>query len=98
MAFEKSQSYKVDSRFREAKEVPDNDQALNFLQNYLESRRAVQKLPITAERQQDDRFVFPAQGGTIPISALPYEPRGSASFGNTDSSVGYRNTFRVTPS
>jgi hypothetical protein len=98
MAFEKSQSYKVDNRFTEAKEMPDNNQALSFLENYLEARRSAARLPITQERRQDDRFVFPAQGGTIPIGALPYEPRGSASFNNTDSSIGYRNTFRVTPS
>jgi hypothetical protein len=98
MAFEKSQSYKVDSRYREAKDVPDNNQALGFLQNYLETRRSASRLPIASERRQDDRFIFPAQGGTVPIVALPYEPRGSASFGNTDSSIGYRNSFRATPS
>jgi hypothetical protein len=98
MAFEKSQSYKVDGRYKEAKGMPDNNQALGFLENYLETRRSVAKLPITQERRQDDRFIFPAQGGTIPIAALPYEPRGSASFGNTDSSAGFRNSFRVTPS
>ena len=98
MAFDKSQSYKVDSRYREAKGMPDDNQALGFLQNYLESRRSGTRMPVTAERRQDDRFVFPAQGGTVPIAALPYEPRGSASFGNTDSSTGFRNSFRVTPS
>lgn len=98
MAFEKSQSYKVDNRYKEAREVPDNNQALGFLQNYLEGRRAFSKMPVTFERRQDDRFIFPAQGGTVPIGALPYEPRGSASVGNTDSSVGFRNSFRVTPS
>ena len=98
MAFEKSQSYKVDGRYKEAKGMPDNNQALGFLENYLESRRSGARLPITQERRQDDRFVFPAQGGTVPIGALPYEPRGSASVGNTDSSVGFRNSFRVTPS
>lgn len=98
MAFEKSQSYKVDSRFKEAKEMSDNNQALGFLKNYLDSRAAVNRLPITEERRDDDRFVFPAQGGTVPVGALPYEPRGAASIGNTDSRIGFRNTFRVTPS
>lgn len=98
MAFEKSQSYKVDNRFTEAKEMPDNNQALGFLENYLEARRSGARLPITEERRQDDRFVFPAQGGTVPVAALPYEPRGAASINNTDSRVGFRNTFRVTPS
>jgi len=98
MALEKSQSYTVDNRFQEAKEMPDNNQAVNFLKNYLETREAVNRLPITQERRGDDRFVFPAQGGTVPIGALPYEPRGAASIGNTDSRVGFRNTFRVTPS
>lgn len=98
MAFEKSQSYKVDGRYKEAKGVPDDTQALGFLKNYLETRRAATKMPITMERRQDDRFIFPAQGGTVPIGALPYEPRGSSSVGNTDSSIGFRNSFRATPS
>lgn len=98
MAFEKSQSYKVDNRYQEAKGVPDADTSLGFLKNYLEARRSASKLPITQERRGDDRFVFPGQGGTLPVVALPYEPRGSASVSNTDSAIGYRNTFRAKPS
>ena len=98
MAFAKSQSYKVDNRYSEARGVDDNNTALNFLGNFIQARRNSSKLPITAERTEDDRFVFPALGGTVPIGALPYEPRGSSSIGNTDRSASFRNTFRVTPS
>jgi hypothetical protein len=98
MAVAKSQSYKVDNRFQQAQGVSDNTESLNFLRNYLDARKSASKFPVTSERLGDDRFVFPAQGGTIPIGALPYEPRGAASIGNTDSSAGFRNSFRPTPS
>ena len=98
MAFEKSQSYSVDSRYREAKGFPDDTAGPRFLQQYLETRRSNAKMPVTFERLEDDRFIFPAQGGTVPIGALPYDPRGSANIGNTDRSASFRNSFRVTPS
>lgn len=98
MAFAKSQSYKVDNRYSEAQGVGDNNTALTFLRNFIKVGRNNSRLPITEERTEDDRFIFPALGGTVPIGALPYEPRGSSSIGNTDRSASFRNTFRVTPS
>lgn len=98
MAFAKSQSYKVDNRYSVAQGVNDNTSGLNFLNRYIQTRSNSSKLPITAERAEDDRFVFPALGGTVPIGALPYEPRGSANLSNTDRGATFRNTFRVTPS
>lgn len=98
MAFAKSQSYKVDNRYSQAQGVDDSNTGLNFLGNYIQARRAESKLPITSERYEDDRFIFPGLGGTVPVGALPYEPRGSSSIGNTDRSASFRNTFRVTPS
>lgn len=95
MAVAKSQSYKVDNRFQQAQGVSDNTESLNFLREYLGARQNAGKFPVTSERLGDDRFVFPAQGGTIPVGALPYEPRGAASIGNTDSAAGFRNSFRV---
>jgi len=98
MAVEKSQSYTVDNRYQQAKDVSDNTQSLDFLRGYLQARYQAGRLPVTAERREDDRFVFAGQGGTYPVGALPYEPRGSASIGNTDGRIGFRNSFRATPS
>jgi len=98
MAVAKSQSYTVDNRYQQAKEVSDNSSGLSFLRNYMQARKQAGRFPTTLERQEDDRFVFAGQGGTYPVGALPYEPRGSASISNTDGRIGYRNSFRVTPS
>jgi hypothetical protein len=95
MAFAKSQSYLVDNRFSEAQGVDDSNTGLNFLGNYIQARSREGKLPITFERSQDDRFIFPALGGTVPIGALPSEPRGPSGLGNTDSSASFRNIFRA---
>jgi hypothetical protein len=95
MGFAKSQSYQVDNRFSQAQGVDDSNTGLNFLGNYLRARTANSKLPITSERLEDDRFVFPALGGTVPIGALPSEPRGPSGLGNTDSSASFRNIFRA---
>ena len=95
MAFAKSQSYQVDNRYSPAQGVDDSNTGLNFLDNYLKVRASNSRLPITFERSQDDRFIFPALSGTIPIGALPSEPRGGASIGNTDSAASFRNTFRA---
>jgi hypothetical protein len=95
MGFAKSQSYRVDNRFAQAKGVDDSSTGLNFLNRFLEARSNGAKLPITSERIQDDRFIFPALSGTVPIGSLPFEPRGAASLGNTDGSATFRNIFRA---
>jgi len=95
MAFAKSQSYRVDNRYSQARDVADNDSALSFLNEYIQTRKNNSKLPITSERAEDDRFIFPALTGTVPVGALPFEPRGSSSVGNTDGSASFRNTFRA---
>lgn len=95
MGFAKSQSYLVDNRFSQAQGVDDSNTGLNFLGSYIQGRSRDAKLPITSERQQDDRFIFPALSGTIPFGALPSEPRGPSSIGNTDGSATFRNTFRA---
>jgi hypothetical protein len=98
MAIPKSQSYTVDNRYQQAKEVSDNTQSLGFLRNYMKARNIAGRFPVTSERAQDDRFVFAAQSGTLPLAAFPSEPRGAAGVSNTDGRVSYRNSFRVTPS
>lgn len=98
MTVPKSQSYTVDNRYQQAKEVSDNTEGLGFLRNYMQARRSAGRFPVTQERRADDRFIFAGQGGTYPVGALPYEPRGSAAISNTDGRVGFRNSFRATPS
>ena len=98
MAAAKSQSYTVDNRYQQAKDVSDNTSGQQFLRAYLEARRRAGQFPTTLERKEDDRFVFAGQSGTIPVGALPYSPRGSAAISNTDGRIGYRNSFRVKPS
>ena len=95
MGFAKSQSYLVDNRFSQAQGVDDSNTGLNFLGSYIKGRAANARFPVTSERQQDDRFIFPALSGTIPFGALPSEPRGPSGLGNTDSSASFRNIFRA---
>jgi hypothetical protein len=98
MAVQKSQSYRVDNRYSEAQGVQDNTSSLLFLRKYLERGKNQARFPVTLERLEDDRFIMPALGGTVPVGAFPYEPRGSANISNTDRSASFRNTFRATPS
>ena len=98
MALQKSQSYTVDNRYRQANEVSDNDSGVSFLRQYIQARKGAERFPTTLERQGDDRFVFTGQSRTVPVGALPYSPRGSASISNTDGRFSYRNSFRATPS
>jgi hypothetical protein len=93
-----SQDYAVDNRYRGLKEAGDNDAGKRFLSQYMKRDRKASAPDITSQRQDDDRFVLVAEGGTVPVSSLPYEPRGSANIGNTDRRVGFRNLFRTQPS
>jgi hypothetical protein len=90
-----SQNYGVDNRYRGLEEAQDNDAGKRFLSQYMKRDRKASAPDITSQRQGDDRFVFVAEGGTVPIAGLPYEPRGSASIGNTDQRFGFRNLFRA---
>ena len=101
-----SQEYDVDNRYRGFEKDPDTGLALaadneagkRFLAQFIERDRLQEKNNIESERREDNRFTFAAQGGTIPISALPYAPQGNASIGNTDQRLGFLNLFRTTPS
>lgn len=98
MTVAKSQSYTVDNRYLQAQGVADDTAGQRFLQDYMKARTIAGRFPTTQERKEDDRFVFAAQSGTLPLGALPAAPRGSASIGNTDGRITYRNTFRTQPS
>ena len=90
-----SQTYKVDNRYSGVKDAVDDTAAQKFLARYLQSSKLVGRPNVEEQRKDDDRFVLPAQGGTVPIAALPYEPRGAASIGSTDRRIGFRNLFRA---
>lgn len=98
MAENLSQTYSVDNRYRGLGEAFDDQKGPEFLAQYLKQRKASQTDDITEQRRGDDRFVLAGEGGTVPLTAFPYEPRGAASLSNTDRSVTFRNTFRTQPS
>jgi hypothetical protein len=93
-----SQDYGVDNRYRGLEEAGDNTAGKKFLAQYMERDRKADAPDITTQRQGDDRFVLVAEGGTVPVAGLPYEPRGAASIGNTDRRISFRNLFRTEPS
>lgn len=93
-----SQSYGVDNRYRGLEEAQDNAAGMRFLSQYMERGRQGKQDDVSSQRQGDDRFVLAAQGGTVPTTALPYEPRGAAYISNTDRRIGFRNLFRAQPS
>lgn len=98
MAENLSQNYGVDNRYRGLEDAADDQKGPQFLAQYLKQRKASQTDNITDQRRADDRFVLAGEGGTVPLTAFPYEPRGAASLSNTDRSVTFRNTFRTQPS
>lgn len=90
-----SQTYKVDNRYGGMEGAVDDTAAQRFLSQYLQRSKLVGKPNVEEQRKDDDRFVLPAQGGTIPIASLPYEPRGVANISSTDRRAGFRNLFRA---
>ena len=95
MAQKLSQLYDVDNRYREAKGVADNVAGKRFLKDFIAQDKELSKNPIEPQRREDDRFILPAQGGTIPIASIGLT--GSL-IGNTDSRTTFRNPFRASQS
>ena len=94
MAQKLSQLYDVDNRYREAKGVPDNNAGKAFLQQFRARDKELAKNPVEPQRREDDKFILPAQGGTIPIAALGL----GSQLSNTDSRTTFRNSFRASQS
>ena len=94
MAQKLSQLYDVDNRYREAKGVSDNLAGKRFVKEYIARDKELAKNPIEPSRREDDRFILPAQGGTVSIGALGLGTQLS----NTDSRTTFRNTFRASQS
>ena len=94
MAQKLSQLYDVDNRFREAKGVADNEAGKRFLKDFIARDKELGKDPVDPQRREDDKFILPAQGGTIPIAALGL----GSQLSNTDSRTTFRNAFRASQS
>ena len=95
MAQKLSQLYDVDNRYREAKGVPDNTSGKRFLQQFMAQDKRLGANIIGNSRQNDNRFVVAAQGGTVPIASIGLT--GSL-IGNTDSKLTFKNAFRAAQS
>ena len=95
MAQKLSQLYDVDNRYREAKGISDNTSGKAFLQRFMEQDRRLGADTIGRSRQNDNRFVVAAQGGTVPIASIGLT--GSL-IGNTDSKLTFKNAFRAAQS
>jgi hypothetical protein len=94
MARKLSQVYDVDNRYREAKGVADNVAGKQFLQDFIAQDKRLGADFIGDSRESDDRFILPAQGGTIPISSLGL----GSQISNTDARTTFKNSFRATQS
>ena len=70
MAQKLSQLYDVDNRYREAKGVSDNTAGKRFVKEYIARDKELAKNPIEPSRREDNKFILPAQGGTVSIGAL----------------------------
>ena len=95
MAQKLSQLYDVDNRYREAQGVADNVAGKRFLKEFIARDKDLAKDPVEPSRREDNRFILPAQGGTVPIASIGLT--GSL-IGNTDSRTTFRNAFRASQS
>ena len=65
-----------------------------FLQQFRARDKELAKNPIEPSRREDNRFILPAQGGTVSIGALGL----GSQLSNTDSRTTFRNAFRASQS
>jgi len=94
MAQKLSQLYNVDNRYREAKGVSDNLAGKRALQDFIARDKRLGSDFIGDSRRGDDKFILPAQGGTVSIGALGL----GSQLSNTDSKTTFRNAFRASQS
>ena len=94
MAQKLSQLYDVDNRYREAKGVADNVAGKQFLQEFIARDKRLGTDFVGDSRRGDDKFILPAQGGTVSIGALGL----GSQLSNTDSRTTFRNAFRASQS
>jgi len=94
MAQKLSQLYDVDNRYKEAKGVSDNLAGKRALQDFIARDKRLGGDFIGDSRRSDDKFILPAQGGTVSIGALGL----GSQLSNTDSRTTFRNAFRASQS
>ena len=94
MAQKLSQLYDVDNRYKEAQGVADNVAGKRFLKEFIARDKELAKDPIEPSRREDDKFILPAQGGTVSVGALGL----GSQLSNTDSRTTFRNAFRASQS
>ena len=94
MAQKLSQLYDVDNRYKEAKGVSDNLAGKRFVKEYIARDKELAKNPVEPSRKEDDRFILPAQGGTVSVGALGL----GSQLSNTDSRTVFKNAFRASQS
>ena len=94
MAQKLSQLYDVDNRYREAQGVADNESGKRFLKEFIARDKELAKDPVEPSRREDDKFILPAQGGTVSIGALGL----GSQLSNTDSRTTFKNAFRASQS
>ena len=94
MAQKLSQLYDVDNRYKEAKGVSDNLAGKRALQDFIARDKRLGSDFIGDSRRGDDKFILPAQGGTVSIGALGL----GSQLSNTDSKTTFRNAFRASQS
>lgn len=94
MAQKLSQLYDVDNRYKEAKGVSDNLAGKRALQDFIAKDKRLGGDFIGDSRRSDNKFILPAQGGTVSIGALGL----GSQLSNTDSRTTFRNAFRASQS
>ncbi len=94
MAQKLSQLYDIDNRYKEAKGVSDNLAGKKALQDFIARDKRLGGDFIGDSRRSDDKFILPAQGGTVSIGALGL----GSQLSNTDSRTTFRNAFRASQS
>ena len=94
MAQKLSQLYDVDNRYKEAKGVSDNLAGKRVLQDFIARDKRLGGDFIGDSRRSDDKFILPAQGGTVSIGALGL----GSQLSNTDSRTTFKNAFRASQS
>ena len=94
MAQKLSQLYDVDNRYKEAKGVSDNLAGKRALQDFIARDKRLGSDIIGDSRRSDDKFILPAQGGTVSVGALGL----GSQLSNTDSRTVFRNAFRASQS
>ena len=94
MAQKLSQLYDVDNRYKEAKGVSDNLAGKRALQDFIAKDKRLGGDFIGDSRRSDNKFILPAQGGTVSIGALGL----GSQLSNTDSRTTFKNAFRASQS